>query len=188
MCPVYLMLTLVCVCVCVRGFQSEEGASLFRPFPPFHRTFPTQGSDGERDVAAPLIRTPLSPPRWPLRLKTLQRGGHRRSVLHLHHRSVSDCKEFCAFIFFWIENVSLQSALMPEYQHLTEIIIKKKNWKRKMIMAGMQWMAEKMYNLILPLRSRSLGVLVSLVGWLVFTRVCVQDTKEAVYKVWVFFG
>ena len=120
----------VCVCVCVWGFQSEEGASLFRPFPPFHRTFPTQGSDGERDVAAPLIRTPLSPPRWPLRLKTLQRGGHRRSVLHLHHRSVSDCTEFCAFIFFWIENVSLQSALMPEYQHLTEII-KKKKLKKK---------------------------------------------------------
>lgn len=70
-------------------FQFEEAAQLFWPFPPLYRTFPADGSDGERDVAAPLIHAPLSPPRWPFRLQALQRSGYCRSFLHLYHRSVS---------------------------------------------------------------------------------------------------
>lgn len=49
------------VCVNLFGFKSEEAAPLFLPLPPLHRTFLTDGGDGERDVAALLVRAPLSP-------------------------------------------------------------------------------------------------------------------------------
>lgn len=91
--------------VCVRGggafkcSQFEEGALLFLPSLPLHRTFPGDGSDGEWDGVTPLIHPSLSSPWWPFRFKTLQRGRYCGSFLHLCHRSVSDCKD-CIFIFF----------------------------------------------------------------------------------------
>lgn len=50
------------------------------------RTFLAGGSDGERDA---LLRSSLSPPRWPVRLQTLQGSGYCCSVLHLYNRSVA---------------------------------------------------------------------------------------------------
>lgn len=50
------------------------------------RTFLAGGSDGERDA---LVRSSLSPPRWPVRLQTLQGSGYCCSVLHLYNRSVA---------------------------------------------------------------------------------------------------
>lgn len=50
------------------------------------RTFLARGSDGERDA---LVRSSLSPPRWPVCLQTIQGSGYCCSVLHLHNRSVA---------------------------------------------------------------------------------------------------
>lgn len=50
------------------------------------RTFLAGDSDGERDT---LVCSSLSPPRWPVRLQTLQGSGYCCSVLHLYNRSVA---------------------------------------------------------------------------------------------------
>lgn len=94
----------VCVRECGGRFKCswfDEGALLFLPSFPLHRTFPGDGSDGEWDGVTPLIRPSLSSPWRPFRFKTLQRGRHCGSFLHLCHRSVSDCKD-CIFIFLFL--------------------------------------------------------------------------------------
>lgn len=80
---------------CFISYTVMIGVFYTRVFVPlFCRTsFSVDGSDGEWDVDRALQRPSLSPSQWSFRLKTLPRGWYCGSLLHLHHRSVTDCKK-----------------------------------------------------------------------------------------------